>query len=140
MAQTSASLVSCYLLLPSTSSSLSSPSPYHVPQELAARSRAWMPEKIFPRRRHPSEGESAAPRIFVVFLPPPSSISADWPTLSLSDVQTSIRSTKFFGTLFRSLSAIHIFLSSRQSDYINICRTICLWCNKMIPTCNYKWM
>ena len=72
LAQTSVSLV-CYLLLPSTissSSSLSSPSPYYVPQELAARSRARMPEKIFPRRCHPLERKNPPHPDFCTFFPP----------------------------------------------------------------------
>lgn len=124
LAQTSASLV-YYLLLPSTSSSLSSPSP---------SSRARMPEKIFLRRRHPSGRESAAPRIFVLFSSR-SSISATADSFPFrSRCPPGIRSTimKFF-IAFRSLSAVRIslslssfFLSLHQFDYINIWyRIIC---------------
>lgn len=126
LAQTSASLsLVCYLLLSSTSSSLSSPSPY-VPQDLATRPRARMPEKIFPRRRHPSKRESAASRIFALFFRPLVHLSRP-PTLSLfrSRCPPSIRSTimKFFVALFHSLFQPYFFFSlflSHQFNSINI--------------------
>ena len=123
LAQTSVSLV-CYLLLPSTissSSSLSSPSPYYVPQELAARSRARMPEKIFPRRCHPLERKNPPHPDFCTFFPPsrPSS-----PTLSLSDLDIhrtyGPRPRNFsllYFTLFRQF--IYFFSSVYRWPYMN---------------------
>lgn len=112
LAQTSASLV-CYLSLPSAFSSLSSPSPYHVPRELAARSWAWMPEKIFPRRRHPSERESAAPRIFALFSQPLVHLRRPFPFRISTSIEHTVRDREIFRRLIsRSFKSILLSFSS----------------------------
>lgn len=107
--------------LSSTSSSLSSPSPYYVPQELAARSWARMPEKIFPRRRLPSERESAALRIFALFSNMLVHLRRP-PTLSLSELDVhrayGPQSQKFFVSSCFALFQQSVLLSLSPLPYL----------------------
>lgn len=101
----------------------------HLPQELAARSRARMPEKIFPCRRHPSERESAVAWIFALFSPVARSsllTAAPFPFRISMSTEHTVHGHEIFRYLVSSSfnsPSISLFFSPfpPQFDYINIC-------------------